>query len=97
MCFLSPRALLDCSATWSCSGGPSGVPDQPDPALVEASLDADAENALPIAQPRTPAGNGDESVDVVVCVEINVEIVLARSGRHAIEQASRRWRGRASF
>ena len=40
--------------------------DQPDPALVEASLDADAENALPIAQPRTPAGNVDESVDVVV-------------------------------
>ena len=34
-----------------------GSSDEPDPALVEASLDADAENALPIAQPRTPAGN----------------------------------------
>ncbi len=48
--------------------------DQPDPALVEASLDADVENALPIAQPRTPAGNVDESVDVVVCVEINQRV-----------------------
>ena len=48
-----------------------GSDDQPDPALVEASLDADVENALPIAQPRTPHANVDESVDVVVCVEIN--------------------------
>ena len=59
--------------------------DQPDPALVEASLDADVENALPIAQPRTPAGNVDESVDVVVCVEIN----------QCVGCYSRRRRGRA--
>ena len=81
-----------------------GSSDQPDPALVEASLDADAENALPIAQPRTPAGNVDESVDVVVCVEINQRVgwaVLARSSgeepaspRHRAGVASMAWRTR---
>ena len=71
VCFLSPRALLDCSGDVVMQWRSFGSSDEPDPALVEASLDADAENALPIAQPRTPAGNVDESVDVVVCVEIN--------------------------
>ena len=71
VCFLSPRALLDCSGDVVMQWRSFGSDDQPDPALVEASLDADVENALPIAQPRTPAGNVDESVDVVVCVEIN--------------------------
>ena len=71
VCFLSPRALLDCSGDVVMQWRSFGSSDQPDPALVEASLDADVENALPIAQPRTPAGNVDESVDVVVCVEIN--------------------------
>ena len=66
VCFLSPRALLDCSGDVVMQWRSFGSSDQPDPALVEASLDADAENALPIAQPRTPAGNVDESVDVVV-------------------------------
>ena len=82
VCFLSPRALLDCSGDVVMQWRSFGSDDQPDPALVEASLDADAENALPIAQPRTPAGNVDESVDVVVCVEINQCV-----------GCSRRWRG----
>ena len=70
VCFLSPRALLDCSGDVVMQWRSFGSDDQPDPALVEASLDADVENALPIAR-APPAGNVDESVDVVVCVEIN--------------------------
>ena len=66
VCFLSPRALLDCAGDVVMQWRSFGSSDQPDPALVKASLDADAENALPIAQPREPAGNVDESVDVVV-------------------------------
>ena len=102
VCFLSPRALLDCSGDVVMQWRSFGSSDQPDPALVEASLDADAENALPIAQPRTPAGNVDESVDVVVCVEINQRVgwaVLARSSgeepaspRHRAGVASMAWR-----
>lgn len=66
VCFLSPRALLDCAGDVVMQWRSFGSSDQPDPALVEASLDADAENLNPIAQPREPAGNVDESVDVVV-------------------------------
>ena len=70
VCFLSPRALLDCAGDVVMQWRSFGSSDEPDPALVEASLDADVENALPIAR-APPAGNVDESVDVVVCVEIN--------------------------
>ena len=78
VCFLSPRALLDCGGDVVMQWRSFGSSDEPDPALVEASLDADVENALPIAR-APPAGNVDESVDVVVARVIGDHSARIRS------------------